>query len=112
MELHDRILEDVGHVQQLALANHLRMLVHHQPADVRKEEAPIRVVRISVRLGELVVHSMVAHPVEQWILAGQRETQHQDNAERCLRLVRSMAPQSMCTAGDTEAAKATHQETY
>lgn len=80
MELHNRILQYITHVEQLALAHHLRVLVHHQPADMCEEEAAIRVVRIGVRLGELVVHAMVAHPIVDRILAGQREAQHQDDA--------------------------------
>lgn len=110
MELHDRILENVGHVQHLTLAHDFRMLVHHQPTDVSKKEASIGIVRIGIGLRELVMHSMVAHPVKQWILTGQREAQHQYNAKWSLCLVRPMAPQSMGTASDTESSKSAHQK--
>lgn len=110
MELDDRIGEDVAHVDLAALLLDQRMLVHHEPADVRKEEAPVRVVRIGVRLRVFVVHPVVAHPVVDGVLAGHGEAQGENDAQRQFCLVRPVRPHAMHTARHPEAANAAHNE--
>lgn len=108
MELNDGIVVDVAHVQQTPFSQHFRMLMHHKPADVRKEEASIRVVWIGVSFREFVVHAMVANPFVNGILAGQCEAQHQNDAQRRVRFVRSMCPETMGAAGHTETTNTAH----
>lgn len=54
----------VAHVDLRTKLLHVRMLFDQQPAHVREEEAALRVVRISIGVGELVMNSMIAHPLE------------------------------------------------
>lgn len=62
LEHDDRIGFEVPHVDHLPLGHHRRMRRQHHPTDVRKEEPPIAIVRIGVRLGELVMHAVVMGP--------------------------------------------------
>lgn len=68
METHDRIGQNVTHVQLTTTFQHLGMFVHHQPAHVSEEKASIRVVRISIGFRILVVNSVIAYPIVQAIL--------------------------------------------
>ena len=111
VELHDRIAHDVGHIDQPALLDALRMLAQHQPADVRVQEAPVRVVWITVRFRVLVVDAMVPHPVVDRVLAGDRVAAHQDDAQRQLRLVRPVAPEAVYAARHPEPGTAADEET-
>lgn len=63
MELNDRVIQDVGHVQHVAFSDYIRVLVHHQPADMGKEETTIAIVWIGISFGEFVVHTVIAHPI-------------------------------------------------
>lgn len=64
------VLLEVGHVHGATLDQHVAMLADHQPAHVREEEASLRVVRVGVGVRELVVHTMVAHPLVDVVLEG------------------------------------------
>lgn len=55
----------------MAFPDHFRMLFHHQPADVGEEEAAVAVVRIRVRVCVFMMHPMISHPIENFVL--QRE---------------------------------------
>lgn len=52
----------IGHVDGLVLLLDGRMLLGHQPSHVREEETPFGVVRIRIRVRELVVQSVIPHP--------------------------------------------------
>ncbi|GLH16445.1 uncharacterized protein GBIM_20714 [Gryllus bimaculatus] len=73
---------------------------HVQPAHVREEEAAAGVVRVGVRLAVLVVHAVVAHPLVDVVLEGQRVDHHEEEAERPLGLVRAVTPQAVGAGGD------------
>lgn len=64
----DGVAVQVGHVDGLAFCLDVRVLPHHEPADMTKEETPRRVVRVGVRVGELVVCAVVADPLINVIL--------------------------------------------
>lgn len=62
LEHDDRIGLEVPHVDHLPFGHHRRMRRQHDPADVREEEPAVAIVRICVRLGELVMHAVVMGP--------------------------------------------------
>jgi len=62
-EAYDRIRGDIAHVHLLAVFLDRRMMLHHQPADVREEEAAISVMRIRASVRESVMRSMNADPL-------------------------------------------------
>lgn len=68
MKNDDRISPEVATIDQSPPPDHLRMLPHHQPPDMRKEETPLRVVRIRVGFGVFVVNPVIPNPVEHRIL--------------------------------------------
>lgn len=111
MELNDRVIQDVAHVKLVTLFDHFRVLVHHQPADVGEEESTIGIVWISRGFRELVVNAMIANPIIEGVLAGQRVAQHQYHPQWCGCFVRSMTPQSVCASGHAQATDASHHET-
>lgn len=71
------------------------MLPAHQPANVRKEEASVRIVWISIRVRILVVLSVVTYPHPETVLPRQRVHVKQEDAHPPVRLERSMGPQSV-----------------
>ena len=68
MKGNNRILQDVTHVDHLPVPQHFWMFRLHEPAHVGEEEASMRVMRVGICLAELVVHSVVAHPIKYRIL--------------------------------------------
>lgn len=111
MELDDGVVVDVAHVKHATFSQHFRMLIHHKPADVSKEEASIRIVGIGIGFGEFVVHTMVANPFVDRILTGQCKAQHQNHTQRSLCFVRPMCPKTMGAAGNAKSANTAHQKT-
>lgn len=70
---HDvRVGVEVRHVYLLSVLEDFRVLAHAQPADVRKPEAAIGVVRVGVGVRVLVMLPVVTHPDPEAVLAGQR----------------------------------------
>lgn len=61
-EAYHGIRGDVAHVHLFAVFLHRRMMLHHQPADVREEEAAISVMRIRASVRESVMRSVDADP--------------------------------------------------
>lgn len=102
-----RIPFNVAHIDAGALLLHQRMLAHHQPSHVRKEEATRKVVRIGVRVGVLVMHAMVAHPFPHAILERHRLHHNEQTAQRQLGLVRAVRPQPMRARRDANRADQT-----
>jgi len=62
-EAYDGILGDVAHVHLLAVFLNRRMMLHHQPADVREEKAAISVMRIRTSVRVSVMRPMNADPL-------------------------------------------------
>lgn len=58
------------------------MFLAHQPANVREEEASRRVMRIGVRVRELVVNAMVASPFDDIIFHRHRLQDHAHDSHR------------------------------
>lgn len=67
-----------------------------------EKKAAIVVVRIGVRVGELVVHPMVAHPFVDAVLERRRLQCDQNHAQRPFRLVGAVRPQPVGAAGDAD----------
>lgn len=111
MELNDRIIVDVTHVKHTTFAQYFGMFMHHKPANVRKEESPIWIVRIGIGFREFVMHPMIADPFINGILARQCKAQHQYDSQWCFRFVRSMSPETMGATRYTETTKTTRYET-
>lgn len=63
LEPDNRVGLQVAHVDGFALLDALRVAFAHKPADVREEETPLRVVRIGVGVGELVVRPVIPTPL-------------------------------------------------
>lgn len=53
---HERIPVQVTHINRWPLNFHIRMLLDHQPAHVREEHTAGHIVRIGIRVGELVMN--------------------------------------------------------
>lgn len=68
LELQDGIAFQVAHVNFLSLLQNFRVLLAHQPSHVGEEKTSSRVVRISIRVRELVMNSMVPGPLQDWLL--------------------------------------------
>ena len=60
-----------------------------------KEETASGVVGVRGRLAELVVDPVIARPHVDRVLHGDAVAQHQENAQRKRRLVRSVRPQTV-----------------
>lgn len=103
VELNHRIRENVAHVNLFSLPQHLRVLVHHQPATMREPEAPLCIVRVSNSLGVFVVHAVITNPIVDRILSSYGVAKGQDNSQRQLGFVRAMSPKAMATASDAKA---------
>lgn len=73
METHHGIGQYVTHIDLSTTTQHIRMLQHHQPANVREEEASICIVRIGVCFRILMMHTMIAYPIVQGVLRRERE---------------------------------------
>ena len=74
------------------------------------EKAPGRVVRVRVGLRVLVVHAVVARPVENGALVSNAVRQHQEKAHAPVRLVGTVRPEAVHAAGDPEAADGPQDE--
>jgi len=86
------------------------VLAAQQPADVREEESPGGVVRVSVRLAELVVHAMVAHPLVDVVLEGHRLENGQQQPQRPLCLVGAVRPQAVRPRRDSHCTHRRHHK--
>lgn len=90
---YDRVVLQVFHADGAALGRDVRMFADHQPAHVREKEAPGRVVRVGVRVGELVVDPVVPDPFVYVVLEGQRLEHRQHDAHRQTGFVAAVRPQ-------------------
>ncbi len=59
---YNRIFQNITTIHRFTTSNDFGVLLTHEPSHVREEEAPFRIVWISVRLRELVMSSMVPSP--------------------------------------------------
>ena len=64
----ERVVENVAQIDRFDAPLVLGMVLDQQPADVRVEESSSRVVRVGVRVAELVVSPMVTHPTKNIVL--------------------------------------------
>ncbi|KAK3908326.1 Phospholipase A1-II 6, partial [Frankliniella fusca] len=79
---------DVAHVDRLADAAHVGVLLHHEPAHVREEEAPGRVDGVRVRLSELVVHAVVAGPLPDGVVVRDGVAEDKARDKACVKLAK------------------------
>lgn len=73
MELHNRISQDVTHIDLLSLSEYLGVFVHHQPTAMGEPETTFGVVRIRNRLRVLVMNAMISNPIKDCVLASNRK---------------------------------------
>lgn len=59
----NRVSHQVSHIDGLALRKYFGVLANEKPAHVRKEDAPLGVVRICVAVAEFVMHPVIARPL-------------------------------------------------
>ena len=76
------------------------MLPAHQPANVGEEEAPVGIVRVSVRVRVLVVLSVVTDPHPETVLAGQCVHIEQEDPNPLVRLEGPVRKEAMSPHGD------------
>ena len=79
------------------------MLLPHEPTDVGEEVAATRVVRVTVSVGELVVHTVIPAPDVDAVLPSNRLPNSPEGAEREAGVVGLVGPQAMRSAADREA---------
>uniref|UniRef100_T1DNK5 Uncharacterized protein n=1 Tax=Anopheles aquasalis TaxID=42839 RepID=T1DNK5_ANOAQ len=102
LETQDGIALQVGNVELLALGNNFRMLAAQQPADVREKEPTGGIMRIGIGFRVLVVHPVIAGPMQRTVLERDRVKHGQYDAEWQLRFVRTVSPQSVGTGRNTQ----------
>lgn len=78
------IADQIGHVDLSALLDDVGVLLAHQPSNVSEEKAATRVVRISVGVSELVVHTMIASPLQDGLLTSHGLEEDDDQLKRCV----------------------------
>lgn len=78
------------------------MLLHIEPAHVRKEKPSSSVVRIGILLRVLVVHAVVARPVVDGTLVRHRVDEHHEHADGPVGIVGAVRPETVDAAGDAE----------
>ena len=99
---HNGVSLQIRQVELLASPYDFRVLVHHQPAYVREPQPTLRIVRVAIRLAELVVNTVVAAPVVDRSLVARTAHEHQEKANRCSGLVASMSPEAMGSGRDSK----------
>lgn len=97
-----RISIKVSHINPLSELFHIRMLLNHEPADVREEKSSLGVVRIGVGVGVLVVGPMVANPDREWVLHSHRVQENHNQAKLCVGLERAVREISMGRNGGAQ----------
>lgn len=85
----------VFHLDCATLGGHIRVLADHQPAHVREEKSPRRVVRVGVRVGELVVDPVVPDPFVYVVLESQSLEHGQQHSHRQTGAVAPVSPKPM-----------------
>lgn len=101
----NKILLEIAHINRSPFADDIRMLTDQKPTHVRKEETPLRVVRIRVRVREFMMDSVIPHPLINMILESYGLQKHKDNSHRPFRFVRSVSPQSVSACCNTDSSK-------
>lgn len=80
-------------------------LLTAEPTNVREPKSSSRVVRIRIRIGELMVNSMISSPFQDWLLASHRLKEHHDNLQRLIGFERSMSEESVTSDSSSQAGK-------
>lgn len=95
----------IAHIDLFALLLDVGMFSAEQPTHVGKEEATSGVVGIGISVREFVMDAMIACPLVNAILEGERLAQHKENTQRHLGFVGTMRPQTMNACGNAHAAQ-------
>jgi hypothetical protein len=101
LDPNNRVSHQVREVQFFGIQDDLGMLLSHEPTDVSKEEPSIRVVRISIRLTELVMHPVVPTPDKQRVLSCDTLTYTEEDSKRESRTVGLVSPESVSSCSDS-----------
>jgi hypothetical protein len=80
------------------------MLLDEEPAHVGKEKAPTGVVRVRVRFAKLVVDAVIAGPVVNGSLVGNRVANDEEKTYEEVRFVGAVTPEAVDTDGNAKAA--------
>ena len=75
------VFVQIGEIQFFSCPDNLGVFLDIQPAHVGKEKSPSGIVRISIGLGVLVMHTMVTSPVINGALVGDGVAQHEGEAD-------------------------------
>jgi len=92
LEVHGRVLHEIGKVHVASRFDDFGMLLDEQPSHVGEEESSRGVVRVGIGFRILVVDAVIACPVVDAALVGDGVAEHQENSERKPGLVRSVGP--------------------
>lgn len=111
MKRYDRITSQIIEIEFVGRLDHFRMLSHEHPAAVGEKERAARVVRVAVRIGELVMDSMTGRPIEDCEHAGCRVAEHQEHFERERCPVAAMRPQFVTSDDHASAAPQNKRKT-
>lgn len=92
LKLQNWVWFQIAHVDLGAIFFHIRVLFAHQPAHVREKETAAGVVRVSIRISKLVMHAVVANPLDDAVLEGNSLKNHKKDFEFFVGFVSAMRP--------------------
>jgi len=81
LPIHERVGQEIREVHLATGLDNRWVLFHNQPTDMGVKEPTGCVVRVGLRLGEFVVDSVIASPVVNRSLIGDRVTHHQEESK-------------------------------
>lgn len=67
-ELNHRVCQHVAHVNLSSPSQDVGVFLLHEPTHVREKQPALRVVWVRVCLSELVVNTVVSHPIKDRVL--------------------------------------------
>jgi hypothetical protein len=105
LEHYDGVTLQIRHIHLLPVLLDIGVLLAHEPANVRKEEATAGIVWVSIAVRELVVNAMISHPLVYAVLECDRLPERKENSERNIGFVCTVGPQTMSTGRDSIATK-------
>merc|ERR1719431_203935 len=95
LKYQQRALVQIAEIYLPPFLLHLRVFSTEQPANVRKEKAPVRIVGIGVGLRILMMNPMISGPLDNVILQRGSLKDNENETEGERRFERAMRPQTM-----------------
>lgn len=108
LEANDDVLLQVGEIHFATCLDDIRVLLYEQPTHVSEEKSASSIVGISRSFRKFVVDSVIAGPVVDTALVGNRVDEHKAQSSNEVSFIRSVRPQSVNSDGDTKST--TNQE--